>query len=287
MRPVNTPEIIDFIRNGSDTDFDRVASSVLIHQLVTIEPRPEIWQGEIAAALNGWQAVPPVPANTLTESMLPPAEEELRHTVQRAVWRTLAPPPGRPVLLLASTGNAPPVSEVASAVSRSVAPEDLSHPIERDRVDSLAVRSWLAARQRAGTPATVIASMPLAERLAAFLERRRLIFRLPSGSRLILLGGADALEDRVPTALAASLGLTAGACSFLVALPSLTTPLRFTTDGDGRRVLQNSGHWIRYREDAGRLVVTDLATTRQPALQLTELAVAPNGDSAIGRFRLM
>jgi hypothetical protein len=162
-----------------------------------------------------------------------------------------------------------------------------------NRVDTSTVRSWLAARQRGGRPATIVATLELLGRLLRFLDRHRLRFRLPAGSTLMtiepLREAAEAPRTQWPS-VAEHLGLAPPDTRRLVIVPTLTTPLPVKPRSDGSLILMAPGHWLRCRLSRGenpfaskahRVVIMDLATTQLPACQEIDLEPVARGDRGL------
>jgi hypothetical protein len=281
MRPVNETVISRFIDQPESTDFDHLAREVAARQLQNGIVSSDLAGAELSTKeLDSWVSVPAIPAKRTGEVGTLPANEGLMDYVLGAYWRLLAPAPGIPLLLLATSHNGPAADGLRRAVEHESSPGDLTHPVTDDKVDNLSVRSWLAGRQRGGQPAALVVSGPLIGRLANFLERRRLIFRLPSGSQLITVDSSAAhMKTSETTSLVDRLGLPAGAVRHIVTLPSLTTPLQIVPGHETSELhLAPPPHWARYRLDSDELAMIDLATTELPACQLTGLRATRVGD---------
>jgi len=279
-----------FIDQGKPADFDQLAIDLVARQLEErVVGCESSWSSLSPDHLESWQAIPPIPTSTHGPTVYPTGDDESIALVMQACWRTLAPPAESPILLLAPTDATTTAGALALATYQATAGLGLTHPFAERRIDTSAVRSWLAARQRSGHPATIVATVELVGRLLRFLERRRLRFRLPAGSQLITIESSTETVEAPPTpspSMVERLGLEPADTRRLIIVSTLTTPLLTRRGSDSTPILVAPGHWVRYRlirgtsgpeDEVDRLAIMDLATTRLPCCQEIELR-AVTGD---------
>ena len=162
-------------------------------------------------------------------------------------------------------------------------------------VDGRALRSWLAARQRDGRPALVLATaFSLVEAIES-LERLGLRFRLPVGSLLFETGGYKGrgreltpveLEGR----LADALGIPPKRIVREYGMTELTSQLYTPTLTGGPTYLYQTPHWVRTRcldpetmaeaepGAIGLVTILDLANLGSALHLLTEDLAAVESD---------
>lgn len=133
------------------------------------------------------------------------------------------------------------------------------------RIDVVAARSWLAARQRDRRAALLLLDVSACQRLLGALERQDLRFQLAFGSRLVLVespSGAHGFGS-LATVPAHRLGLGAEALRGRRSWPGVPTPLYGPLGSDGRLGRATASPWVRVLgpapgESAGELSILDL-----------------------------
>lgn len=192
--------------------------------------------------------------------------------------RHLAPRFARPLLALTPTGE-----EILARAVSTAAVEISPSPLEASSAALRQARSWLAGRQRSGTPSTILA--PAWGALTAYLERLRLRFRLAPDSCLVWLGELEDLErdgPRLPERALSLVGVESESIEVFLDLRTVASPIRLQPESSpGRwRALPLPWTALEVVDDqglpatSGRLAVFDLATRHQPAYQLTALRAA-------------
>jgi hypothetical protein len=271
-----------FIDQQERADFDQLATQLIARQVEEGVAGCELAWSELSRGdIGDWRAVPPIRSSILPRPASPTADSKLVSSAMRAFWQTLAPAPGMPILLLAASESGSTAGSLAVAIQQAAPERELLNPAASGKIDTLAVRSWLAARQRGGKPATIVATAEMSGRLSRFIERRRLVFRLPTGSRLFVIGTLNAQKggSTEPPHLVDLLGLMPESTWHIVIAPTLTTPLKIALVHREIRTLVAPPHWVRYRLAEHRLVIMDLATTRFPACQEIGLKATPAESS--------
>ena len=214
----------------------------------------------------------------------------------------LAPPlePAPPMLSLVPSLEDAPRSSLAfmlDHVMRRHAGEKSAVIAGPGGVRGPAARGFLAARQRDGAPVVVLGTTLALGQLAAALERLRLNFRLPAGSRIFETGGAKGRSstldrDELRAALHLRLGVGPEAFVREYGMTELTSHFYTTPGGDRFGVPP----WVRVRVldpetldelPAGRpglLAVFDLANVGSALHLLTEDLAMRHDD---GSFELV
>lgn len=215
--------------------------------------------GEIA----DWRAIPPVgpPSAGAPESedapALPATAVEL--AVRIACLGDQDPPP---ILDLTggATAGAEELERLGGAGSLTLGREG--------RLDVVAARSWLAARQRDRRAALVFVDEPGRERLLGALERQDLRFQLAPGSRLVLWDGAERLAT-VAATCAERFGFGPDGLLGRIGWAGLPTPF-FGRPGPGGRIECSAAYpWTRAigpepAGEPGPLSVIDLSLRGRP-----------------------
>ena len=240
---------------------------------------------------------PPTPQTELTLHSGAPATEETVRWVAAQTIGSLNVPVGAPTLLLRPEvpSNQPhhTSDEVVRQIWRHAATERSKTAFNGRRFDGKMARSWLAARQRDGSPSLLVGDSTTLTQLLDYLERLRLLLRLPAGTRIV-----EILDGHLPEPLSASpsanrlgtvLGLAPDSRQRLLSWSTLTSPC-WTAQEQADDTAFTTPPWVRTRAVAknqsplaegmlGRLALCDLATTELPAWQLTELSAAVAGSS--------
>ena len=225
-----------------------------------------------------WRTADAVRVDTREPSIPLPADGRILDAVAQAQWRHLAREPGTPLLLLLAPEE-PADTRLAKAIRQGTPDQELLHPVASGRIDRLRIRSWLAGRQRAGQPAWIVASESAARELLYDLDRRRLLFRLPPGSRVVRLGTPESLLEPSgcsPGDIATRLGVPLPDQAVLLIQSTLSSVLPAAVAESRECVLAPPPPWMRYRvidrpeDQRTQLAVFDLATTRLPPLQILD-----------------
>ncbi len=269
--------ILDCIRSGSRAEFENLAAELIGRQR---SPDNRV----------SWRKLEPEPPNTTR----PRAEPAL---LRAALDLQLPPAPasGLRVLLVAPADNT-----AADTTGRDALIETVSeiHPLEElnppgAATDLVALRSWLGSRQRDGRPLEFVATSAGLARALAFLERRRLRFRLPAESRLWLLVAGRPRLNQDPAdesdwwpAAQERLGLAPERIRRLLYRSEGSALVERPSAGaDGRGVFPLP-HWMAAVETSSGIALLDLVRTSGGAYRIEELDVELDTELENGSLRL-
>jgi hypothetical protein len=279
--PAGLPgRIARFLADPGSARFEELALAAFAFQHERIEPYRRLCAGRGAApgTLEGWRAVPPVPAaafKSLTLAAAPPLEvfrssgtggersvhhhpfpDLYRATIEASFPRFCLPAPSRvPMLSLVPSREQLPDSSLSfmfdHVLARWGSPESAVAFGARG-VEAAPARSWTGARQREGRPVLVLATALALDQWLAALERQDLRFRLPAGSALFETGGFKGRESEVtrPDLLARTelrLGVPRQRVVREYGMTELTSQCYSEALADGDADLFVAPHWVRVR----------------------------------------
>ncbi len=215
-------------------------------------------QGASPGRVNSWREIPASPAAPLgpgTELQ----ESAARRVLAGAMIGDLTRPP---VLLTVPEGADGDLREPCASISADVSGEGSADCAPDGRVDVGAARSWLAARQRDGRPAVLVATAAAADRILSTLERQDLLFQLAYGSRAIVTTAApdDPSEAELAKRFAARLSLAPDRVLLRQGWPGVPTPVFPPAAGAS----DTSPAWLRTVDLEGAQTVFDLTILDRP-----------------------
>ena len=310
---------------GADA-FDELALAAFAFQYERIEPYRRLCdrRGAAPGRVAGWRQVPAVPAAAFKRAELAaaPAVEVFRSSgttgvagersvhhhpfpdlyrdaIDASFPRFCLPGLDRPPMLsLVPPRPALPDSSLSFMIDHVVARfggPGSAWAFTARGLDARAARSWVAARQRDGRPALVLATALALDGWLGSLERQELRFRLPAGSAVFETGGFKGRErevnrDDLAARLHDRLAVGADRVVSEYGMTELTSQLYTETLTGGDPGLFVAPHWVRVRvldpetlaeALAGRpglIAVFDLANLGSAAHLLTEdLGAVPEG----------
>ena len=321
--------ISDFIANSADGDFEELALEAFAYQLDRIAPYRALVErrGIDPATLRDWRAIPAIPAAAfkVLELAAAPAVEVFRssgttaaersthhhpfpdlyrQTVDHSFPRFCLPAPAPlPMLSLIGDRALLPDSSLAFMIehvlSRWGAPDSLT-AFSRRGVETAKARSWLGARQRAGSPVLVLATAFALVELLDALARVDLRFRLPAGSAVFETGGykgrtRELERPELQALVAERLGVPPERIVREYGMTELTSQCYSRALAGGDPDLLVAPHWVRVRVldplslaaapegTPGVLAIFDLANLGSAVHVLTEDLGVAEGEG----FRLL
>jgi hypothetical protein len=320
-----------FVADPGGDSFEGLALAVFAFQYERVEPYRRLCdaRGATPATVTDWRAVPAVPAlafKTLALHADEPLEvfrssgtggersvhhhpypDLYRQVVECSFPRFCLPRlrTPAPMLALVPDREQAPDSSLSFMVAHVVdswGAADSTTAFGPRGVDVTRARSWLAARQREGRPALVLAtSFALAQLLEA-LEKRFLHFRLAPGSVVFDTGGYKGRHRELGRAeqlqrVETWLGVPPEQVVREYGMTELTSQCYTGNLSGGDPELFVAPHWLRWRVlhpetlaeqpagEPGLLALFDLGNVGSAAHLLTEdlAAAAPGGFRLLGR----
>lgn len=314
--------IVRFVEDPESGDLGTLARAAFAHQYEHVEPLRRLCRerGVEPEGLDDPLRIPPVPTAAFKslDLSVAGADEEVPLTFRssgtrggeeaRSVHRHPYPDLYRatvdrafpafcpladdrpPILSLVPSRETAPDSSLAFMVDRVTSRfggEASAYAFGSRGVDGRTLRSWVAARQRDGRPALILATaFALADALDA-LDRMGLRFRLPGGSAVMETGGFKGHRREEPREdlhqrLEQVLGVPAVQVLGEYGMTELTSQLYTANLVGGAADLYTAPHWVRVRvvdpetleeqEDGeeGLVAVLDLANLSSALHVLTE-----------------
>lgn len=321
--------IADFIENPAAGDFEELARAAFAFQFERIAPYRALCErrGIAPDTLPSWQAIPlvPVAAFKSMELAAAPAVEVFRSSGTTGPERSthhhpfpdlyrqavdhsfpsfcLPGPAPLPMLSLIGDRALLPDSSLAFMIEHVLrrwgAPDSLT-AFTRRGVETAKARSWLGARQRAGTPVLLLATAFALVELLDGLARIDLRFRLPPGSAVFETGGykgrtREIERPELRALVAERLGVPPERIVREYGMTELTSQCYTRSLAGGEPELFVWPHWMRVRVldpvtlveapagAPGVLAILDLANLGSAVHVLTEDLGVAEGDG----FRLL
>jgi acyl-protein synthetase LuxE len=321
--------IADFIANSNTGAFEGLALAAFAFQVDRIAPYRALCErrGIDPATLNDWREIPAVPVAAFKSMELAaaPAVEVFRSSgttgAERSTHYHAFPdlyrqsvdhsfprcclPATAPVPMLSLIGDRAllPDSSLAfmteHVLRRWGSPDSLT-AFTRRGVETAKARSWLGARQRAGTPVLILATAFALVELLDALARIDLRFRLPARSAVFETGGykgrtREIARPELQGLVAERLGVPPERIVREYGMTELTSQCYSLALAGGDPELLVPPHWVRVRVldpltlaeapagTAGVLAILDLANLGSAVHVLTEDLGRADGDG----FRLL
>ena len=214
------PEGVErFIRSPREEHFEEAALEAFAFQFSRVEPIRRFCErrGSVPASVASWTEIPAVPASIFKSVDLfaaPPQAVfessgttqgdrrsahhhpflELYRTVIDSSFPTFCLPRGDrpPMLSLIPKAELAPESSLSFMVEHvldTFGAEASVNAVGPRGIEPATLRSWLGARQRAGTPCFILATALSLHQCLDGLDRLGLSFRLPPGSAIFETGG--------------------------------------------------------------------------------------------------